>query len=41
MQKIDINKLIINFKQLPVEQQLSYLAIAIGILFVILAILLW
>ena len=39
--KIDIKKIIIKIKQMPVEQQLAYLAISIGFLLVIIAILIW
>ena len=41
MVKIDFNQIIVKIKQMPPEQQLAYLAIAIGFLLVILAILLW
>jgi hypothetical protein len=39
--KIDISQIIARFKQMPVEQQLAYLAIAVGFLLVIIAILIW
>jgi|GEM_PF-5036517 len=39
--KIDISKIIVNIQQLPVDQKLSYLAIAIGFLLVVIAILIW
>jgi hypothetical protein len=39
--KIDFNKIIIKIKQMPKEEQLSYLAIAIGFLLVIIALLIW
>lgn len=41
MVKINFNQIIVKIKQMPVEQQLAYLAIAIGFLLVIIAILIW
>ena len=41
MVKIDFKQITVKIKQIPPEQQLAYLAIAIGLLLIILAILIW